>query len=242
MDALTDREAKQGLSARKAQFEARIAKRLKGEEIPAEEIEEQEERSALGRLKAHGKHGKVGSVRVGSVKLGGPGVLKSQPLKQPLKPNNTGGFKVFSDEKALSGIQRVDRSAPHSIPVKEDYKENHMAPGKWSAAGKGPKAVNVPLDKISQHAKPAFSVHEDQVDAGSTITPHILNPGESNILSARKLDKEDPTLHCPIALFEPPDPTKRPMYCKDKVYQGAKEFSFEELRAVKWRARLNWRR
>ena len=239
MDALTDREAKQGLSARKAQFEARIAKRLKGEEIPAEEIEEQEERSALGRLKAHGKHGKVGSVRVGSVKLGGPGVLKSQPLKQPLKPNNTGGFKVFSDEKALSGIQRVDRSAPHSIPVKEDYKENHMAPGKWSAAGKGPKSVNVPLDKISQHAKPAFSFHEDQVDAGSTITPHILNPGESNILSARKLDKEDPTLHCPIALFEPPDPTKRPMYCKDKVYQGATEFSFEELRAVKWRARLN---
>ena len=63
----------------------------------------------------------------------------------------------------------------------------------------------------------------------------MLNPGESNILSARKLDKEDPTLHCPIALFEPPDPTKRSMYCKDKVYQGATEFSFEELRAVKWR-------
>ena len=231
---MTDKEAKQGLAARKAQFEARIAKRLNGEEIPAEEIEEQEERSALGRLKTSGKHGKVGSVRVGSVKLGGPGVLQSQPLKLPLKPNNTGGFKVFSDENAPSGIKRSDK-ASNSIPVKEDYKENHLAAGKWSSGTKGPKAINVPLNKISQHAKPAFAVHEDNVEAGSTVAPHMLNPGESNILSARKLDKEDPTLHCPIALFEPPDPTKRSMYCKDKVYQGATEFSFEELRAVRWR-------
>jgi len=27
---------------------------------------------------------------------------------------------------------------------------------------------------------------------------------------------------------------QRPMYCKDKVYTGGKEFSLEELRALNW--------
>jgi len=27
---------------------------------------------------------------------------------------------------------------------------------------------------------------------------------------------------------------QRPMYCKDKVYTGGKEFSLEELRALHW--------
>ena len=35
-----------------------------------------------------------------------------------------------------------------------------------------------------------------------------------------------------VALFEPHDPTKKPMYAKHLVYQGVTEFSFEELRGV----------
>ena len=42
----------------------------------------------------------------------------------------------------------------------------------------------------------------------------------------------------PLAIFEPLDPTKQPMYAKHLVYQGATEFSFEELRAIKIRKRL----
>ena len=42
----------------------------------------------------------------------------------------------------------------------------------------------------------------------------------------------------PLAIFEPPDPSKRPMYAKHLVYQGATEFSFEELRAIKIRKRV----
>jgi len=239
LDALTDKESKAGLNGRKLLFETRICRRMKGEEISAEEIEEQEQRSALGRLKAHGKHGKVGSVRVGSAKLGGPGNIASGPTKQPLKPNNGKGFKIFSDENgpASHGSNPALMPAPHSLPSKADYKENTMAAGKWSSAAKGPKTVNIPLDKISMHAKPAFSVHQDNEGCHSTVTPHKLVPGESNVLSARKLDRDEALVHCPVALFEPPDPTKNPMYCKNKVYQGATEFSFEELRAVSWKAK-----
>ena len=239
VDALTDREAKEGLASRKAQFETRVCRRMKGEEITAEEIEEQEQRSALGRLRAQGKQGSVGSVRVGSAKLGGPGVIQALPAKQPLKPNNGKVFKIFQDENgapAAAGNQRSADPGHHKLPGKEDYKENQMSAGKWTGST-GPKAANIPLNKISKHVKAAFSVHEDHESGRSTITPHKLVPGESNVLSARKLYKDDAMVHCPVALFEPPDPTKNPMYCKNKVYQGATEFSFEEMRAMKWKAK-----
>ena len=28
---------------------------------------------------------------------------------------------------------------------------------------------------------------------------------------------------------------QKPMYCKDKIYAGCEEYSFEELRALRWR-------
>ena len=58
------------------------------------------------------------------------------------------------------------------------------------------------------------------------------------VLSARK--NVEPEI--PLAIFEPPDPSKVPMYCKHLVYQGTTEFSFEELRAIKFRKRLEERK
>jgi len=234
-DAITNVEERDGLVLRKSQFEARISRRLNGEEIPQEEIDEQMQRSALGRLRAHGKHGKVSSLRVGTSKLGGPGTVFSGQVKQPLKPNN-GGIKIFQDNQHNSTGDNRPSEDPirKNIPSKEDYKENNMSAGKWNTF-KGSKIANIPINKISEHVKPSFVLHEDEEDCKSTVTPHKVVPGESNVLSVRKLDKSEAGSNCPVALFEPPDATKRPMYCKHKVYQGAKEFSFEEMRAVTWR-------
>jgi hypothetical protein len=127
-----------------------------------------------------------------------------------------------------------------SITSGQIQKENELPAAKWSQAKSGPKQANIPLDKIGQYApKAAFTVHED---AGppptmSCVTPHKLAPGTSNVLTAHKAARQEEEVLCPVALFEPPDPTKRPMYCKEKIYQGASEVSFEELRAMKWRAR-----
>ena len=241
---------------------------MKGESIPHEELEEQEQRTALGRLQGTGRHGaQVGSIRVGSVKLGGPGTLPPSSLsgglafKQPLRPagnNNKGAaatIQIFQDENgappppplALSrGGQTGARStggahSATSISSGQIQKENELPAAKWSQAKSGPKQANIPLDKIGQYApKAAFTVHED---AGppptmSCVTPHkLLAPGTSNVLTAHKAARQEEEVLCPVALFEPPDPTKRPMYCKEKIYQGASEVSFEELRAMKWRAR-----
>ena len=32
----------------------------------------------------------------------------------------------------------------------------------------------------------------------------------------------------------PQNPGEKPMYCKDKIYTGAEEFSFEEIHAFRW--------
>ena len=96
--AMISSETKERLTLRQKQFQARVIRRLNGEEIPEEETED-EKRSALGQLRAHGKRAKVGSVRVGAAKLGGPGVMQTGTVRQPLKTNNSqAGFKIFTDE------------------------------------------------------------------------------------------------------------------------------------------------
>ena len=44
------------------------------------------------------------------------------------------------------------------------------------------------------------------------ISPLVI----CNALKPRKLD-DDGEFNCAIALFEPEDPSKRPIYCKNKV-------------------------
>ena len=230
LKAATDADVKARLQGKQKQFQARVLRRVKGEEVAPEETEE-EERSALGQLRGHGKKGKVGSVRVGQAKLGGPGVL---PSKQPLKDNNKqlgGGFQIFQDENA----PRVALAGPGGggvrLPSTQDRKENEQKAGTWGAVKGSSRMGNVPLKQADQH-KPAFVVHQDEgVQQPVPPSPHI---GTSKVLSTRK-EETAGTVHCPVALFEPADPTKRAMYCKDKVYQGATEFSFEELQASRWK-------
>jgi len=109
-----------------------------------------------------------------------------------------------------------------------------MAAGPWTKAKIVKSSQNVPLDSISQHSKSAFTVYQepDLVQPNKTPQRKIM-PAENTVLSTRKEAKWE--IHCPLALFENPDPTKRSMYCKDKVYQGTTEFSFEELRGLRWK-------
>ena len=227
LKAVTEQEMKERLKVKQKQFQTRAVRRAKGEEISAAETEE-EERSALGQLRGNGRQGKVGSVRVGQAKLGGPGVM---PAKQPLKDCNQqkGGFKIFSDENggAEGGASGAGAAPGGRLPSREDRKENEKKAGTWGQV-KGSKAANVPLSQAGQH-RAAFTVHQDEVQQ-----PMAPLAGQPKALQARR-EEAAGTVHCPVALFEDPDPTKRPMYCKDKVYQGTTEFSFEELQASRWR-------
>merc|ERR1719318_599773 len=103
-------DMKEGLAKKQKQFQARVMRRLAGEEIPGDEVEE-ESRSALGLLRGHGKGGRVGSVRVGSARLGPtPGPLPTgHHQRQPLGTNNgrqepaRPGFSIFTDTENSVG-------------------------------------------------------------------------------------------------------------------------------------------
>lgn len=60
-------------------------------------------------------------------------------------------------------------------------------------------------------------VHEDEgADLGNG---HHKTSSVPRALKPRKLDD----FTCPLAVFEPPDPSKRPMYCKNKVKNPLEE-------------------
>ncbi len=112
--------------------------------------------------------------------------------------------------------------------------ENEINPGKWTESKLGGRRTGASAAATS--AKAPFSIHEDE---SSLRTPKSSGKStalfQPNVLSAKKVSDDDDV---PLAIFEPPDPTKRPMYAKHLVYQGATEFSFEELRAIRVTRRM----
>ena len=224
------------------QFQARVMKRMvtNSEETNVSQTPlGEEERAVLGSLQGHGKHQKVGSMRIGSAKT------SDQPGSLPLSSHNTVSqqnrhrFTIFQDEQNQDpGLNKPSTTTSNCFPfTNEQNRENDMAAGKWTKSNIGKKSHTVPLDKIN--AVPQFPMHQDEgLEQPTGPTPHKLQPGESNVLSARKVtNDDDDQKNVAIALFEPLDPTKRPMYCKHLVYQGTTEFSFEEIRGAKWRKR-----
>ena len=143
---VTDQEVKARLQAKQKEFQARVMRRMKGEEIGESETEE-EQRSALGQLKGHGRHNKVGSVRVGSAKVSGPGTVQIGG-RQPLSTNNGQNCRVFSifrDENAVGGGGMDGaQGGEMNLPSAEDRKENELKAGSWGKS-KTSRAANVPL-------------------------------------------------------------------------------------------------
>ena len=221
------------LKAKHKQFQARVMKKMleKSDDNISTPVEEQ--RSVLSSLKGHGKQQKVGSLRIGAAKVSdGPGTLRTGQVLSKSKSNSK--FTVFqeNDENSTTALRASGTSGTSgNFPGgKERNRENEMDPGKWTKNRVGKKAHAVAFDQIgSVGAKPAFQVHQDE-----DIVEKVQTAGKTvkNVLTAHKPKADEDDVPIALALFEPPDPTKKPMYCKHLVYQGVTEFSFEELRAV----------
>lgn len=67
-------------------------------------------------------------------------------------------------------------------------------------------------------------------------TPCKIEPSINHVLSARKPEKEeDPLRRVQNHHQDTQEKKEVVMYCKDKVYAGVEEFSFEEIRAEVYR-------
>ncbi|KAK3089597.1 hypothetical protein FSP39_004898 [Pinctada imbricata] len=221
------------LNRRQEEFQKRI---IRGTDIrDAEEdqmMDMDENRSALGQLRTVGKKHAVPSVRIGAAKQGFYGGLG---IRQSANNQVAPGFQVYNDEISAPSILPAQTGEWGEMPHRKVVnKENELKAGPWTKGKRfptKPSAVTVPA------SRPSFSVHDENPDDQEMRTPMKLPDVGKQVLSSRKPDKEsDPLYH--IRIKDSLDPNQKPMYCKAKIYCGADEFSFEEIRAARFRYKL----
>ncbi|KFM72034.1 Mitotic checkpoint serine/threonine-protein kinase BUB1 beta, partial [Stegodyphus mimosarum] len=147
---------------------------------------------------------------------------REQPLPKITSQTKAVPFKIYNSENIAPSLPVKAESSVPFILHSENSKENEKKPAKWN------KVKMKPVSKASGEFKePAFKLHCDDM-AQPPTTPRLV-PKVSNVLGIRSGDESPP-----IALFELPDPSRVPMYDKNKVYGGAEEYSLEEIRAAAW--------
>ncbi|GCB65991.1 mitotic checkpoint serine/threonine-protein kinase BUB1 beta [Scyliorhinus torazame] len=192
----------------------------------------QQQRTTLGDLKRRGQKKAMAPVnRVGSAIRS-----QNQGLSHNVAPaqEQCGSFQVFNENR----LQTQPADQPRSLERQwttlpsTSAKENEIAPGPWNASGiLVPKRSNVHEFSAALPAnKPDFKLYEEEASHGETMTPHKIEPLFTPVLSARKPSKElNPLLRVQVENCK--GRKEVPMYSKDKIYAGMREFSFEEFRA-----------
>ncbi|GFS84610.1 hypothetical protein NPIL_179761 [Nephila pilipes] len=215
------------LKSYRAEFEMRIASKVmtNSEQTGSNEGPS---RSAFSVLKPQKKKNLAPVLRVGDSVMDPCKVDmmigRQQSLPKKNVPTGKVPFKIYNAENIAPSLPMQSKNPIPFILHSDSSKENEKKPSKWNKV----KVKQIPsIPRVSENGDPGFKLHCDEV-AQPTATPRSV-PRASNILRARQ-DCPAP----PLALFEPPDPMKKPMYDKEKVYGGAEEFSFEEIRAAAW--------
>ncbi|XP_050431084.1 mitotic checkpoint serine/threonine-protein kinase BUB1 beta-like [Adelges cooleyi] len=200
----------QELEQAHVQFQLSVARRMINGELQNDDDKgnEPNKRQAFSVLKKGETH--TGTRR------GVGGILGKVPQNGNFN-GKTSALRVFedNDENALLGVDNNNCN----LATKGVNKENTVKAGPWtkpksSRSKAGPK----PLPSIN------FEVHQDNNTECVTKLNGITVP------NALRSIKNHANLTCPVAVFEPPDPTKRPMYCKDKVYAAGRDIQIEEIR------------
>lgn len=213
-------------------FELRLAERVSNGLQQVSITDESElQRTALGGLKGHGKKGTIGTKRTGNATL-----TKKTGIRGTVTTSNTSnnGFKIFCDNEPGMQSSLPPSTGEWQMPPTEPIikKENTQKPGKWTDAKVSQKhRASVPINCMPQ--KPVFSVHvDDDIKSHPPATPQNVLQFDK-VLSSRKPDR--PSVM--DTLRNKPENAEgqksKVMYCKEKIYAGTQEFSFEELRAAR---------
>ncbi|XP_033729498.1 mitotic checkpoint serine/threonine-protein kinase BUB1 beta-like, partial [Pecten maximus] len=190
----------------------------------------EDQRAVLGHLRPQGQKKKAPVQRIGHAKMSSRGGLKMLGLA----PSQVQGqnFTVFNDENANPSLP-AEIGDWSSMPTQAVlHKENTKKAGVWTKAKIGHKGGVVPVRALGS-SKPAFTIHVEEGADQSMATPRKPLEVGNPVLSARKPDKYvDPLQH----MRQTEDCTQKLMCCMDQIQCGTEEYSFEELRAARWRA------
>ncbi|KAM8907093.1 mitotic checkpoint serine/threonine-protein kinase BUB1 beta isoform 1-T1 [Lycaon pictus] len=240
------------LQSQHRQFQARVSRQT----VLALEKEEEEEvsgpsvpqRSTLAELKSKGKKTARAPIsRVGgALKASNQNRRLQNPVPQQMQSNSR--ITIF-DENAdeASGAELFKPTVqPWIAPPVSRAKENELQAGPWNTGrpleyrphGGTASVTTVPS------LLPSFTPYVEETAQQPVMTPCKIEPSINHILSTRKPGKEEGDLLQRVQSHQQESQEKKEkmMYCKEKIYAGVGEFSFEEIRAEVFRKKLKARR
>lgn len=225
-------------------LQARVCRQMMTSSINQELDEEPSEpqRASLAELKATGK--KKAVVPINRV-AGNVGYVRGLEFKQPLGPSQNSQLVIFDENKEHAEPQET-RETWAAHPTNK-AKENEQRHDKWSNA-KLPQKSRFGHNVIAPPPKPNFQPFMEESDQTPAVTPCKINPTVNTILSARKPRRDDQTplkmlqerqQHMHLQQEEEDKSGEKSMYCKELLFSGVSEFSFEELHAERFRQKCN---
>ncbi|XP_003935770.2 mitotic checkpoint serine/threonine-protein kinase BUB1 beta isoform X1 [Saimiri boliviensis] len=240
------------LQSQHRQFQARVSRQT----LLALEKEEEEEafessvpqRSTLAELKSKGKK----TARAPIIRVGGSLKAVSQnrglqnPFPQQIQSNSR--ITVFDENTDETSREELSKPTmqPWTAPPVPRAKENELQAGPWNTGrplehrprGNTASLIAVPT------MLPSFTPYVEETAQQPVMTPCKIEPSINHVLSTRKPGKEegDPLQRVQSHQQASEEKKEKMMYCKEKIYAGVGEFSFEEIRAEVFRKKLKEKR
>uniref|UniRef100_A0A8C6D3G7 BUB1 mitotic checkpoint serine/threonine kinase B n=1 Tax=Moschus moschiferus TaxID=68415 RepID=A0A8C6D3G7_MOSMO len=239
------------LQSQHRQFQARVSRQT----LLALEKEEEEEvvgssvpqRSTLAELKSKGKK----TARAPISRVGGALKAPSQNrgLQNPVPQQMQSNTRITVFDENADEASRAESSKPTVqpwiAPPVSRGKENELQAGPWNTGRPleyRPRGNTASMTAVPSML-PSFTPYVEETAQQPVMTPCKIEPSINHILSTRKPGKEEGDLLQRVqSLQQESEKKEKMMYCKEKIYAGVGEFSFEEIRAEVFRKKLKERR
>ncbi|XP_032479925.1 mitotic checkpoint serine/threonine-protein kinase BUB1 beta isoform X1 [Phocoena sinus] len=240
------------LQSQHRQFQARVSRQT----LLALEKEEEEEvfgssepqRSTLAELKSKGKK----TARAPISRVGGAlkAPRQNRGLQNPVPQQMQSNSRITVFDENADEPSRAESSRPTGqpwiAPPVSRAKENELQAGPWNTGRPleyRPRGNAASMTAVPS-VLPSFTPYVEETAQQPVMTPCKIEPSINHILSTRKPGKEEGDLLQRVQNLQQESEEKKEkmMYCKEKIYAGVGEFSFEEIRAEVFRKKLKERR
>ncbi|XP_074091192.1 mitotic checkpoint serine/threonine-protein kinase BUB1 beta [Macrotis lagotis] len=195
------------------------------------------QRSTLADLKSKGK--KIAKVPINRVGSALKAANQGQGLPNPVNQQTLSGSKFAVFDENADGASRTElpmvTAEPWKAPPVRRAKENELQAGPWTKSRLRSNAASVTTMPTTL---PNFVPYVEESAQQQIMTPCKIEPSINHVLSTRKPGKqeEDPLQRVQNHQQESQEKKEKMMCCKEKIYAGVGEFSFEEIRAeVFWK-------